>query len=505
MLAFSSAQSRATSRRCCARRRERRGEPRPGRRRARRRRGLRRRGPDDQALAPTRARPRRPDHQAHVPHHHAARDARLERQRACPPAATSRRRASRRGRGARPSASRAESREGQHAEGRSAGEAAAGARTKKKRKLMGQKVHPGGMRVGVIHDWKSNWYTGKKEFPRTSSRTSRSASTSREAVARGPLRHPDPQGQAAGHGRHLHRPPRDRDRQVGRRGRRAAQGAARDHPEERPHQHQRDQAPRARREARRAVDRRAAPEPRQLPPRDEALARVGRSARARRASRSSAAAGSAAARCRARESYSEGRVPLHTIRADIDYGFAEAKTTFGRIGVKVWINKGEIMPEGFEGSRAARRSGSATRIRRAAAAAAPPRASAPRARAGAAASSDREGLGPVRQRRRGPAEPAAVARAAAAAARVADAARVARSGRPGRPAAQQRQQQQQNVERRSRTTTAAPTQVTARPQAAPAPAGRGARDGRHRRARHDGARRRPPRTRRSARDSEREG
>ena len=49
------------------------------------------------------------------------------------------------------------------------------------------------------------------------------------------------------------------------------------------------------------------------------------------------------------ESYSEGRVPLHTIRADIDYGFCEAKTTFGRIGVKVWINKGEIMPEGYEG------------------------------------------------------------------------------------------------------------------------------------------------------------
>src|SRR5919112_638040 len=48
------------------------------------------------------------------------------------------------------------------------------------------------------------------------------------------------------------------------------------------------------------------------------------------------------------ESYSEGRVPLHTIRADIDYGFTEARTTFGRIGVKVWINKGEIMPEGFE-------------------------------------------------------------------------------------------------------------------------------------------------------------
>ncbi len=47
------------------------------------------------------------------------------------------------------------------------------------------------------------------------------------------------------------------------------------------------------------------------------------------------------------ESYSDGRVPLHTLRADIDYGFFEAKTTFGRIGVKCWINKGEIMPEGY--------------------------------------------------------------------------------------------------------------------------------------------------------------
>jgi small subunit ribosomal protein S3 len=53
------------------------------------------------------------------------------------------------------------------------------------------------------------------------------------------------------------------------------------------------------------------------------------------------------------EGYSEGRVPLHTLRADIDYGFSEADTTFGKIGVKVWINKGEVMPEGFnQGSRA---------------------------------------------------------------------------------------------------------------------------------------------------------
>ena len=40
----------------------------------------------------------------------------------------------------------------------------------------------------------------------------------------------------------------------------------------------------------------------------------------------------------------EGRVPLHTLRADIDYGFTEAKTVMGRIGIKVWIYKGEILP-----------------------------------------------------------------------------------------------------------------------------------------------------------------
>jgi len=45
------------------------------------------------------------------------------------------------------------------------------------------------------------------------------------------------------------------------------------------------------------------------------------------------------------EWYREGRVPLHTFRADIDFGFAEAKTTYGLIGVKVWIYKGDILPE----------------------------------------------------------------------------------------------------------------------------------------------------------------
>lgn len=47
------------------------------------------------------------------------------------------------------------------------------------------------------------------------------------------------------------------------------------------------------------------------------------------------------------EKYSEGNVPLHTLRADIDYAFAEADTTYGRIGVKVWINHGEILDKGL--------------------------------------------------------------------------------------------------------------------------------------------------------------
>ena len=60
------------------------------------------------------------------------------------------------------------------------------------------------------------------------------------------------------------------------------------------------------------------------------------------------------------EQYHEGSIPLQTIRADIDYGFAEANTTYGKIGVKVWIYKGEILgnplaerakPSAVEGGR----------------------------------------------------------------------------------------------------------------------------------------------------------
>jgi hypothetical protein len=97
-----------------------------------------------------------------------------------------------------------------------------------------------------------------------------------------------------------------------------------------------------------------------------------------------------------REMYSEGRVPLHTIRADIDYGFVEAKTTAGRIGVKVWINKGEIMPEGF-GDGDTRLGDQDTRRRRGGAL----EGLGASRESGRRGGPDREGLGPVRQRRRG--------------------------------------------------------------------------------------------------------
>src|SRR5687767_3359703 len=98
------------------------------------------------------------------------------------------------------------------------------------------------------------------------------------------------------------------------------------------------------------------------------------------------------------EWYREGRVPLHTIRADIDYGFAEAKTTYGRIGVKVWVNKGEIMPEGYEGSLGRERISEADGSRR--------RRGSNSEGLGASRESgrgrgqDREGLGLVQKRRR---------------------------------------------------------------------------------------------------------
>jgi hypothetical protein len=101
------------------------------------------------------------------------------------------------------------------------------------------------------------------------------------------------------------------------------------------------------------------------------------------------------------EQYSEGRVPLHTIRADIDYGFVEAKTPTGRIGVKVWINKGEIMPEGYggiPGGGAEMRLGDQDTARRRGGVTEGLGAS---RESGRGRGQDREGLGPVRRGRPG--------------------------------------------------------------------------------------------------------
>jgi small subunit ribosomal protein S3 len=136
------------------------------------------------------------------------------------------------------------------------------------------------------------------------------------------------------------------------------------------------------------------------------------------------------------ETYSEGRVPLHTIRADIDYGFVEAKTTFGRIGVKVWINKGEIRPEGYGGATDGTRLGEQDQARRRGGALEGLGASRESARS---RSQDREGLGPVK-RRRGPGGPGGGKRSGARPGGP-------RSRRPRPPAAEDRTAGQDNVER----------------------------------------------------------
>src|SRR5919106_6811543 len=81
------------------------------------------------------------------------------------------------------------------------------------------------------------------------------------------------------------------------------------------------------------------------------------------------------------EWYREGRVPLHTLRADIDYGLGEAKTTYGVIGIKVWVYKGEIMPKGE--AQAAAAAGAAVPVPQPEAPAEPKRAKKPAPKAGA--------------------------------------------------------------------------------------------------------------------------
>jgi small subunit ribosomal protein S3 len=214
---------------------------------------------------------------------------------------------------------------------------------------MGQKVHPGGLRVGVIHDWKSNWYTGKKEVADYILEDVKI----REHI-RGKLAH-------AGLSDILIRKDKQRitvDIYTARPGIVIGKSGV--------------EVDALRKELHALTGKNVhinineikRPElDAQLVAQSIAEQLQNRVSFRRAMKRSLASAMRSGAQgirivCGGRlgggemsrkESYSEGRVPLHTIRADIDYGFAEAKTTFGRIGVKVWVNKGEIMPEGFEG------------------------------------------------------------------------------------------------------------------------------------------------------------
>ena len=212
---------------------------------------------------------------------------------------------------------------------------------------MGQKVHPESMRVGYIHDWKSNWYTSKKEFPaalledlsirrhiqgklghagisdilirKDKQRITIDIYTARPGIVIGKsgvevdaLRreiHAMTQKNVHININEIKRPELD--------AKLVAQSIA--------EQLQNRVA------FRRAMKR--------------ALTSAMRSgAKGCKVQVSGRLGGAEMART---EAYSDGRVPLHTMRADIDYGFYEARTTFGRIGVKCWINKGEVMPVGY--------------------------------------------------------------------------------------------------------------------------------------------------------------
>jgi small subunit ribosomal protein S3 len=213
---------------------------------------------------------------------------------------------------------------------------------------VGQKIHPGGLRVGVIHDWKSNWYTGSKEFPAYIIEDVKI----REHIY-GKLGH-------AGLSDILIR--KDKQRitidiytarpgiVIGKSGaevdalRREIHGMTHKNVQinineiKRPELDAKLVAQSIAEQLQNRVSFRRAMK--------RSLASAIRSgAKGVKITCGGRLGGAEMSRS---ETYSEGRVPLHTLRADIDYGFAEAKTTYGRIGVKVWINKGEIMPEGFD-------------------------------------------------------------------------------------------------------------------------------------------------------------
>jgi small subunit ribosomal protein S3 len=260
---------------------------------------------------------------------------------------------------------------------------------------MGQKVHPGGLRVGVIHDWKSNWYTSNKEFAGALLEDVKI----REHIY-GKLAH-------AGLSDILIR--KDKQRVIidvytarpgiviGKSGvevdalRREIHGMTQKNVQININEIKRPE-----------LDAKLVAQ--SIAEQLENRVSFRRAMKRSLASAMRSGAHGVKVQCGGRlggtemsrsEKYSEGRVPLHTLRADIDYGFAEAKTTFGRIGVKVWINKGEIMPAGYEGATGDRevRLSEQDQARR--------RGTRPEGlgqREGRRGP-DREGLGPVRRRR----------------------------------------------------------------------------------------------------------
>jgi small subunit ribosomal protein S3 len=267
---------------------------------------------------------------------------------------------------------------------------------------MGQKIHPGGLRVGVIHDWKSNWYTSKKEFPQYLIEDIRI----REHIY-GKLAH-------AGLSDILIRKDKQRVNVdiytarpgivIGKSGVEVDALRKELHAITQKNVHINiNEIKRPELDAKLVAQSIA----------EQLVNRVSFRRAMKRALASGIRSGAAGIKITVggrlggsemsrTETYSEGRVPLHTIRADIDYGFTEARTTYGRIGVKVWINKGEIMPEGFEGMASAKdvRLGDQDQARRRRGGSAEGLGAA--REAGRGRQPDREGLGPVRQRRRGP-------------------------------------------------------------------------------------------------------
>ena len=213
---------------------------------------------------------------------------------------------------------------------------------------MGQKIHPGGLRVGLIHDWKSNWYTGTKEFSSYLIEDIKIREHIHRKLSHAGLSdiHIRKDSQKITIDIYTARP----GIVIGKSG---------------------VEVDALRKEVHAITGRAVQININEIkrPELDASLMaqsvaeqlqnRVAFRRAMKRSMQSAVRSGAQGVRikCGGRlgggemsrtEQYSEGRVPLQTLRADIDYGFAEAKTTYGRIGVKVWINKGEIMPEGYE-------------------------------------------------------------------------------------------------------------------------------------------------------------